>query len=87
MQIHALCRPAITAVQQLHRSTPAAAVGLAVLGNSDQCVDRKTGILVSLHHDVPELAIDFATRASFQSTFRAYSLGVFFSPQAAGVEV
>jgi hypothetical protein len=31
---------------------------------------RLWGILAGLDHDVPDLAIDFATRASFQSTFR-----------------
>jgi hypothetical protein len=33
-------------------------------------VARQVRILASLHHDVPDLAIDFATSPSFQSTFR-----------------
>jgi hypothetical protein len=40
---------------------------LTVLCNADQCVDRNTGILAGLHHDVPDQALDFVTRASFQS--------------------
>jgi hypothetical protein len=31
---------------------------------------RQARILASLHHDVPDLAIEFATSPSFQSTFR-----------------
>jgi hypothetical protein len=67
VEVERLRRATITAVQQLHRGTKTAVVGLAVLGKGDQRINRQARILAGLDHDVGNFPIDFTPRLLLQA--------------------